>query len=110
MGQILPMEARMKRISLVVTAALLGLGSVSPAHASIIWGNSASSGNVNLEAFDSATGLLVPGQQFLVPNLTARTDNGRGIALLGNTIYYTTANSGNIYVTDALTHADGESW
>jgi PEP-CTERM motif-containing protein len=98
----------MNRISLVVMAALLGLGSVSaPAHASIIWGNSASSGNVNLEAFDSATGLLVPGQQFLVPNLTARDDNGRGVALLGNTIYYTTASSGNIYVTDAITHADG---
>lgn len=69
-------------------------------------GNSASGGNVNLEAFDSTTGLLIPGQQFLVPNLTARGDNGRGVALLGNTIYYTTANSGNIYVTDAVSHAD----
>jgi hypothetical protein len=74
--------------------------------ASVIWGSSASSGNVNLEAFDSVTGLLIPGQQFLVPNLTARADNGRGVALLGDTIYYTTAHSGNIYVTNAITHAD----
>ncbi len=77
-----------------------------PANASIIWGNSASGGNVNLEAFDTSTGLLVPGQQFLVPNLTARADNGRGVALLGNTIYYTTADSGNIYITNTTTHAD----
>ena len=76
------------------------------AYASIIWGSSASSGNVNLEAFDASTGLLIPGQQFLVPNLTARADNGRGVALLGNTIYYTTASSGNIYVTNTTTHAD----
>lgn len=49
---------------------------------------------------------LISGQQFLVPNLTARGDNGRGIAVSGDTIYYTTANSGNIYVTNTVTHAD----
>jgi len=72
----------------------------------VVWGNSASSGNVNLEEFDVTTGTLVPGQQFLVPNPIAVNDNGRGVAVLGNTIYYTTANSGNIYVTNAITHAD----
>ena len=36
----------------------------------------------------------------------ARADNGRGVALLGNTIYYTTADSGNIYVTNTVSHAD----
>lgn len=88
-------------------AAGLALMSMSaPAQASVIWGNSASGGNVNLEAFDTVTGTLVPGQQFLVPNLTARSDNGRGVALLGSTIYYTTANSGNIYITNTSTHAD----
>ena len=86
---------------ILASAAILAS---SQAHASIIWGNNASSGNVTLEAFDSSTGSLV--QQFLVPNLTARADNGRGVAVLGNTIYYTTANSGNIYVTNATTHAD----
>jgi len=95
----------MRRKVLVLAVALFGLGSLcAPARASVIWGNNASSGNVNLEAFDSDTGTLV--QQFLVPNLTARSDNGRGVALLGNTIYYTTANSGNIYITNTTTHAD----
>jgi PEP-CTERM motif-containing protein len=97
----------MKKTSFALAVGLLAFTSVSaPAHASVIWGNSASFGSVNLEAFDSDTGLLVAGQQFLVPNLTARGDNGRGVALLGDTIYYTTANSGNIYVTNTSTHAD----
>jgi hypothetical protein len=86
--------------------ALLLVSMATPVAASVIWGNNASSGRVNLEAFDSVTGLLIPGQQFLVPNLTARNDNGRGVALLGNTIYYTTASSGNIYVTNTVSHAD----
>ena len=91
-----------KGLALVAVSCLLATG--MPAHASVIWGNSASSGNVNLESFDSTTGAVI--QQFLVPNLTARNDNGRGVALLGDTIYYTTASSGNIYVTNAVTHAD----
>ena len=97
----------MKRfvIALVAVGCLIALG--APAYAgSIIWGNNASFGNVTLEAFDSATGLLIPGQQFLVPNVTARGDNGRGVAVLGHTIYYTTANSGKIYITNDLTHSD----
>ena len=91
----------------VATAALaLATSLGTPVWASVIWGNNASFGNVSLEAFDSVTGLLIPGQQFLVPNLTARGDNGRGVAVLGTTLYYTTANSGNIYVTNTVSHAD----
>lgn len=96
----------MKKQLFALTVAGLVLMSMTSAQGSVIWGNSASGGNVNLEAFDSATGLLIPGQQFLVPNLTARSDNGRGVALLGNDIYYTTAGSGNIYKTNVITHAD----
>jgi hypothetical protein len=95
----------MKIKSTIIAAAVASLFSVT-VQASVIWGNSASSGNVNLEAFDSTTGLLIPGQQFLVPNLTAQSDNGRGVAVLGNDIYYTTASSGNIYKTNAITHSD----
>ncbi|MHB9100931.1 MAG: PEP-CTERM sorting domain-containing protein [Sulfuricella sp.] len=91
---------------LTASIALVLVSMATPVMASVIWGNNASGGNVNLEAFDSVTGLLIPGQQFLVPNLTARSDNGRGVALLGDTIYYTTASSGNIYVTNAVSHAD----
>lgn len=93
-------------IKLTGIALALSVFSATSIQASTIWGNSASFGSVNLEAFDSTTGLLITGQQFLVPNLTARSDNGRGIAVSGNTIYYTTANSGNIYVTDTVSHAD----
>ena len=52
----------------------------------LIWGNNATDGNVTLEEFNSTTGALV--EQFLAPNLTARADNGRGIAV---------ANNGDIY-------------
>jgi len=90
-------------VSLTVASCLIA-SRVTAYADSIIWGNSASSGNVSLEAFDSVTG--VPVQQFLVPNLTARGDNGRGVAVLGHTIYYTTADSGNIYITNDSTHAD----
>lgn len=86
--------------------SVVGILASTTAQAATIWGSSASSGNVNLEAFDITGGVATLSQQFLVPNLTARSDNGRGVALLGNTIYYTTASSGNIYVTDAVTHAD----
>jgi hypothetical protein len=97
----------MKSKMLVAMLAAIALGGMQSVRADqFVWGNSASSGNVHLEEFDVTTGTLVPGQEFLVPNLTAQGDNGRGVAVLGNTIYYTTANSGNIYVTDATTHAD----
>lgn len=91
----------------VACLVLMGYGS---AHAgTIVWGNNASSipgggGNVTIEAFDASTGAVV--QQFLVPNLTARAADGRGIAVLGHTIYYSTSSSGNIYVTNDSTHAD----
>jgi len=70
-----------------------------------IWGNNATFGNVTLEEFDGQTGAVI--QQFLAPNLTARADNGRGIAAASNgDIFYTTANSTNVYLTNATTHAD----
>ncbi|AEJ01159.1 PEP motif putative anchor domain protein [Nitrosomonas sp. Is79A3] len=97
---------QMKCYTLALAATGCLIATMLPAQASVVWGNSASSGNVNLEAFDTTTGLLVPGQQFLVPNPIAVNDNGRGVAVLGNDIYYTTASSGNIYKTNAITHAD----
>ena len=97
----------MKSRTFVATLAMIGLASAQSMLAgAIVWGNSASSGNVRLEAFDisGTTATLV--QSFLVPNATAVNDNGRGVAVLGNTIYYTTANSGNIFITDSISHLD----
>lgn len=94
-----------KRLLLCFMAALMLCSLAGSAMAgTLVWGNNATFGNVTLEAFDMATGAVV--QQFLAPNPIAVQDNGRGIAVAGNTIYYTTANSGNIYVTNAITHAD----
>ena len=90
----------------VVCGLVMGLAvGVGSAQASTIgWGNNATFGNVTLEAFDMDTGALV--DQFLAPNINARNDNGRGIAVVGTTIYYTTANLGDIFITDSVTHAD----
>lgn len=94
-----------KRLMLCFMAALMLCSLTGSAMAgTIVWGNNATIGNVTLEAFDMSTGAVV--QQFLAPNPIAVLDNGRGIAVAGNTIYYTTANSGNIYVTNTITHAD----
>lgn len=94
-----------KQIFTVASALLIVMGMVTSVSAdTVIWGNNAAGGNPYLEAFDVNTDTLVA--QFLLPNQTARDSNGRGVAVLGNTIYYTTADSGNIYVTDVNTHAD----
>lgn len=97
---------QLKFFALILSAVGCFIAGGESANATVVWGSSASSGNVNLEAFTITGGVATLSQQFLAPNLTARNDNGRGVALLGNTIYYTTASSGNIYVTNAITHAD----
>ena len=90
---------------LAVAGLLLCLGAAGTTEAStIVWGNNATIGNVTLEAFNMDTGALV--DQFIVPNATAAVNNGRGIAVVGTTIYYTVAGSGNVFVTDSGTHAD----
>lgn len=96
----------MKRVILVVMAFALMVFSAGTevGAGTIVWGNNATFGNVTLEAFDMATGNVV--DQFLAPNLLARADNGRGIAVVGTTIYYTTANRGEVFVTDSVSHAD----
>jgi hypothetical protein len=93
-------------LALTVIACLIASGPRLYADTTI-WGTNARFGNVDIEAFNITTaGVVTQAAQFLDPNLTARSDNGRGIALLGDTIYYTTATSGNIYITNATTHAD----
>lgn len=97
---------QLKHFALILSAVGCLIAGGESANATVVWGTSATFGNVNLESFNITGGVATLSQQFLAPNLTARADNGRGVALLGNTIYYTTANSGNIYVTNAITHAD----
>ena len=93
------------RRMLVVLSALIWAGFVGTAQAgTIVWGNNASGGNPLLEAFDFDTGNVVT--QFVAPHPDAVSGNGRGIAVVGTTIYYTLAGSGKVYITDANTHAD----
>ena len=97
----------MKRTGFAIVAMLVGAVTLGGAHAqasTIVWGNNATFGNVTLEAFDMDTGALV--DQFIVPNAQAAGDNGRGIAVVGTTIYYSTATLESVFVTDSNTHAD----
>jgi hypothetical protein len=89
----------MRRLFMFLSALGLLLVAGQAQAGAVIWGNNATFQNVTIEAFDGTTGAEL--DQFLVPNLTARADNGRGVAVLGGTMYYSTANSGNIYVTTA---------
>ena len=87
----------------VATAALViaTLGFAAPTQAgTVVWGNNAGSGADVLESFDISTGAI------LDTITTVHQGNGRGIAVVGNTIYYSTANDGHIWKVSASTHAD----
>jgi hypothetical protein len=76
--------------------AALTLAGASAWAAPVVWENSAGS---DMGSFDKSTGVQ---QQ----TLTQDKGNGRGIVVVGNVVYYTTADSGNVYKRDAVTNAD----
>ena len=82
-------------IVMVVSGVLFA--SAGLVQASLIWGNSA--GSNEIDAWDLTTGNLVhsynPGK-----------GNGRGIVVVGDVVYYTVTNNGNIFKLDANTGAD----
>jgi hypothetical protein len=82
---------------ILALVSVLGLGASVSAQALIMWGNSAGS-SIVLEAFDPVTGAVI--HQF-----SEGTGNGRGMVVVGNTIYWTRTNDGNLYMTDATTGA-----
>jgi len=92
----------------ICVVALAGIGCVAAfgrtAQASTIWGSNGRGETVSMEGFDSTTGLTV--QHFLLPSLTEGGLNGRGVALVGTTIYYTIVPAGKADVTDAIKGAD----
>lgn len=85
---------------LLCASAALMLGVVA-SHADAgtlnIWENSAGS---DMGAFDPTTGVETN-------TLTQDKGNGRGIVVVGDTVYYTVANSGNVYKRSASTNVDG---
>ena len=71
-----------------------------------VWGINASFGNPHIQAYDLATGVAMA--DFTAPHKDANRGraNGRGIAVVGTTIYYTLADTPNVYKTDMASQAD----
>jgi outer membrane protein assembly factor BamB len=82
-------------------AVTLGIAFSSSASAVVLWGNSASFSGVDVEAFNSADGTLL--KQF--NQIGGVTGNGRGVVVVGNTVYYTRTSDPHIYKADATTGA-----
>jgi uncharacterized protein (TIGR03437 family) len=94
--------------TMAVFALFFAVANVAGA-ATTVWAFNASFGNPHIQAYDLATGVAVA--DFEAPNKDALSGkaNGRGIAVVGTTIYYTLAESPIVYKTDAVTHADQRS-
>src|SRR5471030_2543982 len=92
----------MKSCSPAVIFALVLAGAHVAGAATTVWAFNASFGNPQIQAYDLATGNTVA--DFVAPNNDAQRGraNGRGIAVLGNgDIYYTLADTPNVYKTNA---------
>jgi uncharacterized protein (TIGR03437 family) len=96
----------MKSCSPAVIIALVLAGANIAGAATTVWAINASFGRPHIQAYDLAGNTLA---DFEAPNKDALSGkaNGRGIAVVGTTIYYTLAEKPNVYQTDTLTHADG---
>ncbi len=79
----------------VLSAAVL-LGAASAWASPIIYANNA--GSDRIEVIDAATGTVMD-------SFVALSANGRGVVTIGNTVYFTQANSGTVYSADLVTHA-----
>jgi hypothetical protein len=86
----------MKNIKLLF---LLGLSTVAAWAGPFIYANNA--GAPRIDIIDAATGLVT--SQFAI---NGGAGNGRGVVVVGNTLYFTLANSGNVFTHDLTTHAE----
>jgi hypothetical protein len=74
------------------------------AGATSIWANVNSGGNAQLLQWNMSGAAL---SSITVPTVNGQDRlNGRGIAQIGNTLYYTVAHSNNVYAYDYVAHAD----
>jgi uncharacterized protein (TIGR03437 family) len=96
----------MKCHSLAVIFAVVSAGASVAGAATTVWAFNASFGNPHIQAYNLDTGNAVA--DFVAPHKDAQRGraNGRGIAVVGTTIYYTLADTPNVYKTDAVTQAD----
>jgi uncharacterized protein (TIGR03437 family) len=89
----------------VIVALVLACANIAGA-ATTVWAFNASFGDPHIQAYDLATGNTL--DDFVAPHKDAKRGraNGRGIAVLANgDIYYTLADTPNVYRTNAA-HAD----
>lgn len=86
------------------TIAVVGLvGATSAWAGPTIYANNA--GTPRIDIIDAAT--MGVTDSFLI---NGGSGNGRGVVVVGNTLYYTLANSGNVYTHDLTTHAEAVSF
>lgn len=91
----------MKQLMILIGSALSLMTVSSTAGAVLLWGNSASFSGVDVEAFDSTDGSLE--RQF--NQIGGVTGNGRGVVVVGDTVYYTRTDDSKIYKANANTGA-----
>jgi hypothetical protein len=76
------------------------VGQAAAAQSNLLWTNSAQGGGpAHIQAFDKTTGALVR-------SFAGANGNGRGIVVVGNTVYYTMTDENLIHKMDATTGAD----
>jgi hypothetical protein len=99
-GHVLKIGVLMRRMRLMAMLALIGLVSVPTAWAApIIYANNA--GTPHIDVIDAATMTVM--NEFL---LNGGSGNGRGVVVVGNTLYFTLANSGNVFTHNLTTNAE----
>lgn len=89
----------MKKL-LSASLAAIALSTGAAQAGTIVYGNNATFGTEFITGIDVSTGQVI--QQFATPV----QGNGRGIAVVGTTVYYSNADNGNIYKTDTITHTN----
>ncbi|HQU90044.1 MAG TPA: PEP-CTERM sorting domain-containing protein [Denitromonas sp.] len=82
-----------------ISASVLGMLSSAVLAAPIVYANNA--GSPRLDIIDAATGIVTDSQI-----LNGGSGNGRGSVVVGNTLYFTLANSGNVYTHNLTTQAE----
>jgi hypothetical protein len=87
---------QVKNFSAIIAAGILSLVSVSVHAAPVVYTNNA--GTPLLQSFDTTTGARIN-------SFTAPGGNGRGVVVVGDKVYTTEANSGNVRVNDRVTGA-----
>lgn len=79
--------------------ATLSFGTSAQA-GTVVWANNA--GSDLLEKIDISTGTVLD----TIAPIAGHSGNGRGVAVVGNVVYFSNANDGRIFKVDATTHAD----